>query len=29
VRSSSTTRRMPPAAMRAMRSPVCVYGDLS
>ena len=29
VRSSSITRRMPPAAIRATRSPVCVYGELS
>jgi hypothetical protein len=27
--SSSITSRTPPAAMRAIRSPVCVYGELS
>jgi hypothetical protein len=29
VRSSAITRRMPPAAIRAIRSPVWVYGELS
>jgi hypothetical protein len=29
LRGSSTTSRMPPAAIRAIRSPVCVYGELS
>jgi hypothetical protein len=29
VRISSMTRRMPLAAIRAIRSPVCAYGELS
>jgi hypothetical protein len=29
VRNSSITKRIPPAAIRAIRSPVCVYGELS
>jgi hypothetical protein len=29
LRSSSMTSRTPPAAIRAIRSPVCVYGELS
>jgi hypothetical protein len=29
VRNSSITKRIPLAAIRAIRSPVCVYGELS
>jgi hypothetical protein len=29
VRSSSITKRIPPAAIRAIRSPVWVYGEWS
>jgi hypothetical protein len=29
ARSSSITKRTPPAAIRAIRSPVGVYGELS